>query len=179
MRLRLIFLFAALTTNLTAQPVGSQPTFGSDEIAIYRDFLLHYPEQLSNVIGMQDTTVQFESPLGSRQPAILQGLIVPAYQLRRLPPEIMALTTEQAVTARIAAKGKLIPPSKRGPQQGPDGYVRTHLTLSDIAFDPQHKRAAFVFSASCNCLGGQGGVVVYERKNGHWKQMSVLDSWEG
>jgi hypothetical protein len=38
---------------------GDAPSFTGDEIAIYRDFLLHYPKQLSNMIGMQDTTVAF------------------------------------------------------------------------------------------------------------------------
>jgi hypothetical protein len=27
----------------------------------------------------------------------------------------------------------------------PDGSVRTHLTLSEIAFDSRHEQAAFVF----------------------------------
>jgi hypothetical protein len=35
------------------------PRFTGDEIEIYRDFLLHYPEQLSNMIGMQGTRVAF------------------------------------------------------------------------------------------------------------------------
>ena len=128
---------------------------------------------------MQDTTVQLELRLGPRKPAILQDSAVPAYQVRRLPPEIMALTTEQAVTARIAPKGTLIPAGRRGSQQGPDGYLGIHLTMSDIAFDPLHTLAVFTLSTYCNCLGGQGGVVVYERKNDHSKLMSEPGKWEG
>ena len=177
--MRLIAAFVVVCSVTSAQTVPAVPAFGRDEIAIYRDFLLHYPEQLSNEIGMQATTVAFEIPPGPRQPAILHDLIVPAYQVRTLPSEILTLTTEQAVTARIAAKGKLVSAGKRGPQQGPDGYVRTHLTLSDIVFNQQHDRAAFVFSARCDGLCGQGGVVIYEQRHGRWHLLTIGDGWEG
>jgi hypothetical protein len=179
MKLRLICVLTAICSTLAAQEIDPARNFKADETAIYRNFLLHYPAQLSNEIGMQEITVAYEPPLGRQNQELLPSLVVPNNRPRKLPPEIMALTTEQAVTERIAAEGKLIPAAKRTPQQGPDGYVRTLLTLSDIAFDPRRVHAAFIFSASCDCLGGQGGVAVYERKNGHWKLTSILNSWEG
>jgi hypothetical protein len=179
MKLRLVPFFAVLATTLVAQQANVPQTFDRDEIVIYRNFLVHYPEQMSNLIGMQDTTVAFEMPLESRPPAILKSLVIPAFHARKLPLEILALTTEQAVTARIAAKGTLVPSDKRNSKVGPDGYVRTHLTLSDIAFDPQHEHAVFIYSARCDCLGGQGGMVLYERKHGHWRLASIVDSWQG
>jgi hypothetical protein len=45
------------------QVIGETVPFTPDEIAIYRDFLLHYPDQTSNMIGMQDATVAFDAPL--------------------------------------------------------------------------------------------------------------------
>jgi hypothetical protein len=176
---RLIWLLAAVTVSIPAQVTADVPSFTGDEIAIYRDFLLHYPEQLSNMIGMQDTTVAFvaSAPLGGEPTP--PNLKAPAYSKRKLPPEVMELTSEKEVTARIAAEGKLVDSNKRSPYQGPDGYVRTHLTLSEIAFDPKHEQAAFIFSASCNCRGGQGGMVIYERKNGRWKLRTMLNAWEG
>jgi hypothetical protein len=59
MRKRLIWFLAAVTVTVSAQVPADAPRFTDDEIAIYRDFLLHYPEQLGNMIGMQDTTVAF------------------------------------------------------------------------------------------------------------------------
>jgi hypothetical protein len=176
---RLIWFLAAVTVTISAQVTADAPSFTGDEIAIYRDFLLHYPEQLSNMIGMQDTTVAFTAPTGFGPEPVPPNLKAPAYSGRKLPPEVLALTGEKEVTARIAAEGKLIDPGKRGPQQGPDGYVRTHLTVSEIAFDPKHEQAAFIFSASCGCLGGQGGMVIYELKHGRWKLRAMLNVWEG
>lgn len=175
----LIWLFAAVSTMLSAQSAADLPSFTSDEIAIYRSFLLHYPEQVSNMIGMQDTTVAFVAPTGFHEQPAPPSLKVPAYSGRKLPPQVLELTDEKEVTARIAAQGKLIDSAKRDPQRGPDGYVRTHLTLSEIAFDPQHELAAFSYSASCGCLGGQGGMVVYVRRHGRWRLRARLNTWEG
>jgi hypothetical protein len=176
---RLIWVLAAFTVAISAQAPADASSFTGDEIVIYRDFLLHYPAQLSNMIGMQDTTVAFTAPTGFGTKPLPPNLKAPAYSGRKLPAGIMALTDEKEVTARIAAEGKLIDPGKRDPQQGPDGYARTRLTLSEIAFDPKREHAAFIFSASCGCLGGQGGIVIYELKYGRWKQRTMLNVWEG
>jgi len=130
-----MWFFAAVAITVSAQVAGDAPSFTGDEIAIYRDFLLHYPEQLSNMIGMQDTTVAFVASTPLRGQPTPPSMRPPEYSGRKLPPEVMALTDEKEMTARMAAAGKLIDPNKRGPYQGPDGYVRTHLTLSEIAFD--------------------------------------------
>ena len=177
---RLIWLLAVATVTVSAQVTADAPRFTDDEIAIYRDFLLHYPEQLSNMIGMQDTTVAFVASIAFGPVPDPPTLEIPAYSGRKLPSEIMALTEEKAVTARIAAERKLVDPKQISPYQGPDGYVRTHLTLSEIAFDSKHEQAAFIFSASCQCKGGQGGTVVYELKSGQWKRKTpMLNYWMG
>jgi hypothetical protein len=70
--------------------------------------------------------------------------------------------------------------AKKSADEGPDGHVRTHLTLSEIAFDSSHELAAFVFSASCGCKGEHGGTVGYELKNGQWKRKQpMLKYWQG
>jgi hypothetical protein len=175
---RLIWFFAAVTVTVSAQVTADAPPFTADEIAIYSDFLLHYPEQLSNMIGMQDTTEAWASIAYFYQ-KVPSNLKTSPYSGRKLPPEVMALTDEQAVTARIAAAGKLLDPEKSDPDRGPDGYARTHLILSEIAFDSKHEQAAFVFSASCGCKGGQGGTAVYELNNGQWKLKSRRIDWMG
>src|ERR1700685_3158568 len=118
MRKRLIWFLAVITVTVSARVTADAPRFTDDEIAIYRDFLLHYPEQLSNMIGMQDTTVAFvaSAPLGGEPTP--PNLKAPAYSKRKLPPEVMALTSEKEVTARIAAEGKLVDSNKRSPYQG-------------------------------------------------------------
>jgi hypothetical protein len=177
-RKRLIWFLAAVTVTASAQVNADAPPFTADEIAIYRDFLLHYPEQLSNLIGMQNTTEAWEAIARFYQ-KVPPNLKISPYSGRQLPPEVMALTDEQAVTARIAAAGKLLAPEKRDPDRGPDGYAKTHLVLSEIAFDSTKNQAAFIFSASCRCKGGQGGTAVYELRNGQWKLKSRLIDWVG
>jgi hypothetical protein len=177
---RLIWFLAAVTVSVSAQVTADAPRFTDDEIAIYRDFLLHYPEQLSNMIGMQDTTVAFAASMAFGDEPNPPNLEIPAYSGRKFPPEVMALTDEKAVTARIAAEGKLVDPKKRSPSEGPDGSVKMRFTLSEIAFDSKHEQAAFVYSALCGCKGGSRGTVVYELQNGQWKRKKpILNFWQG
>jgi len=181
---RLIWFLAAVTATVpgtvSAQLTADVPPFTADEIGIYSDFLLHYPDQLSNMIGMQDTTVAFVASVAFGDNPNPPNLEIPAYSGRKLPPEVMALTDEKAVTARIAAAGKLVNPEKRDPDRGPDGFVRTHLTLSEIAFDSKRELAVFIFSASCRGKCGQGGTVAYELKAGQWKRKRhLLNDWIG
>jgi hypothetical protein len=164
---RLIWFLAALPVTASAQVTADAPPFTADEIAIYRDFLLHYPEQLSEMIGMRDTTVAFEASWAFGPEPNPPNVEIPTYSGRKLPPEIMALTDEKAVTARMAAQGKL------------DSEWRTHLRLSEIAFDSKHELAAFVYS-SLQGKGGSRGTVVYELKNGQWnRKKRILNVWQG
>jgi hypothetical protein len=177
---RLIWFLAAVAVTVSAQVTADAPRFTDDEIAIYRDFLLHYPEPLSNMIGMQDTTVAFVGSMAFGDESNPPHLEIPAYSGRKLPPEIMALTDEKAITARIAAEGKLVDPKKRSPSEGPDGSVKMYFTLSEIAFDSKHEQAAFVYSALCGCKGGSRGTVVYELQNGQWRRKKpILNFWQG
>ena len=154
---RLICFLATVPLTISAQVTAEAPPFTADEIAIYRDFLLHYPEPLSEMIGMEDTTVTFTASraFGEEPNPPNLNLEIPAHSGRQLPAEIMALTDEKAVTARMAAEGKV------------DSEWRTHLTLSEIAFDSQHEHAAFIYS-SMQGRGGSSGTVIYELKNGQW-----------
>jgi hypothetical protein len=162
------------------QTVGATEPLTPDEIAIYRDFLLHYPDQTSNMIGMQETTVAFYAPLAFGYESNPPDVITPTHHSRKLPPEVMALADEAAVTERIAAAGRLIDAKKLNAEQGPDGYVRTRLTLSEIAFDSKHETAVLVFAAHCNGKCGSRGTVVYKMEDGHWRRMKpILNFWVG
>ena len=67
----------------------------------------------------------------------------------------MLLADEEAVTRRFADAGQLVPISKRDPGTRLDGYVSTHLRLSEIAFDRGHQVAVLIFNAECRCKGGE------------------------
>ena len=170
-------IFRVSEGRLTA---GATELFTPDEIAIYRDFLLHYPDQTSNMIGMQDSTVAFYAPLAFGYESNPPDVITPAHDSRKLPAEVMALADEAAVTARIAAAGRLVEAKQLNADQGPDGYVRTHLTLSEIAFDSKHETAVLVYAAHCNGKCGSRGTVVYKLEGGHWNRtMPILNFWIG
>jgi hypothetical protein len=162
---RLIWFLAAVPLMMSAQVTADAPGFTDDEIAIYCDFLLHYPEQPSEMIGMQDYTFRFVEAMafGDEPNPPKLNLETPAYSARQLPHEVMELTTEDAVTTRAAAERKPIYPE-----------LRNRLKLSEIAFDSKREHAAFVYS-SMRGKGGTSGTVVYERENGKWKRKEILN----
>jgi hypothetical protein len=146
------------------------PHFTADEIAIYRDFLLHYPGPPDQMIAMQDTTVAFVASMAFGDEPNPPILNIPAYHGRKLPSEVVALTDENAVSP-IAAVGKSLDPKTRS---------SFRFTVSEIAFDSKHEQAVFIFAALCGCKGGQGGTVLYELKNGRWElQRPLLNYWMG
>jgi len=49
------------------------------------------------------------------------------------------------------------------------GFKSGFLTLSEIIFDANHKRAAFHYSFRCGGLCGHVETVVYEKRHGIWK----------
>jgi hypothetical protein len=93
---RLIWLLAAVTITVSTQVTADAPRFTGEEIGIYRDFLLHYPEQVSNMIGMQDTTVAFVASMAYGDQPAPPHLNVPTQSGRNLSPEVMALTDKKA-----------------------------------------------------------------------------------
>jgi len=160
-----VTVFATVPASASAQVPASDPPFTADEITIYRDFLLHYPEQPSETIGMQDYTTRFVEAyaFGDEPNPPKLNLQTPPYSARQLPPAVMELTTEDAVTTRAAAEGKPIYPE-----------LKNRLKLSEIAFDSRREHAAFVYS-SMQGKGGTSGTVVYELKDGQWKRKAILN----
>jgi hypothetical protein len=175
----------SLATNVSARPLSR------DQLTIYRDFLSHYEEyvQLSNLLGMQSVTVPFAIDTFGGIDRSVYGPKGCLYHLKmepqsgivhRLPPEIMQFGNFDSVSRRIAAARTQQATPKGSKGVGPDGYVLTNFTLSEIIFDVTHRHAVFNFSANCNCLGGQGGTVLYELKGGKWtKSKTFCDEWEG
>src|ERR1700733_14112256 len=114
---RLVWFLAAIPLTVpgstSAQvPAAHDALFTADEVAIYPHFLLHYPEQPSEMIGMQDYTMRFVEAyaFGDEPNPPKLNLRTPPYSARQLPPEVMELTTEDAVTTRATVQHKPIYP---------------------------------------------------------------------
>ena len=186
--MRNLVLLALLIATPLARPQATLPVqpFSPDEIEIYRQFLLHfqdYDQALSYIIGMDPYPVPFKPDRdGYRKEHVRQALAGfndTANTLRKLPPHVLELTTEQAVVRRINPHDLLSPAQSADRHVGRDGFVKVHFTLSDISFDATHQHAAFSYSATCGCLGGSGATLIYQRKGHRWAFETIVDGWEG
>lgn len=83
------------------------------------------------MFGMQDTTVAFVASMAFGDEPHPPNLEIPAYSGRKLPPEVITLADEKAVTERTAAEGKLVDPKQSACQEaahsllGGDAATRT------------------------------------------------------
>ena len=184
--MRTLFLLALLAVTSLAQPqapTDEQP-FSPDEINIYRQFLLHFEEfdnALGYIIGMDPFLVPFTPDRdGESAKKVLEDFSDIHRSLRKLPQPVLELTTEQAVTRRIAAAHHLASHTQIAVRDvGPDGFVKVHFTVSDISFDARHQHAAFTYSADCRCKGGSGATLIYLKIGDSWRLEKIVDSRVG
>jgi hypothetical protein len=182
----------SLRSPVPVEPEVSTHPPTHDQLAIYQDFLSHYDNgQIGNLLGLQPITVPFDIDKhlepGDRHFIYGPGgclhnikLKAQSSTVHRLPSEIMQFGNPDSVLRRITAAGTLLPESKRPTGSAPDGFGVPQFTVSEIVFDVTHRYAVFTYSANCHCIGGEGASVLYERKNGKWKQITYCrDYWEG
>jgi hypothetical protein len=181
-----------LRSQVPVEPAVSTHPLTHDQLAIYQDFLSQYDNgQIGNLLGLQSVTVPFDIDKGlePRDRHFIYGpggclhnikLEAQSSTVHRLPPEIMQFGNPDSVLRRITAAGRLVPESKRRMRSAPDGFGVPQFTVSEIVFDVTGRYAVFTYAANCHCRGGEGASVLYERKNGKWKQVTYCrDSWEG
>jgi hypothetical protein len=69
-------------------------------------------------------------------------------------PESVALVDPKAHWAQVAK-----------------GSASGLLTLSEIAFDRDHRYAVMAYGFTCGGLCGEGGTLVFEKRDGEWKRL--------
>jgi len=59
------------------------------------------------------------------------------------------------------------------------GIAAGIFTFSETIFNSDHTRAAFTYSFVCGGLCGNGGTILFQRKNGKWiREQNRCGSWE-
>jgi hypothetical protein len=170
--------FASSLAQKTTEPPVSKVPISSERLGIYRDFLEFYSHSRSRVskaaLNVSQTTSSF-SPDDMDRGGCLKGF-------EAENPRMLVLHTLSSVAFPKSAV-RLVDPAThkvRDPeewmQRGEDadravsaGLAAGLFTFSEIVFDASHAHAAFSYSFHCGRLCGDGGVTIYEKKNGKWK----------
>jgi hypothetical protein len=182
----LTFVVLCFTAVAVAQaPVQVQVSIKpltADQLRVYKAFLADWQAGSKSPLNVANTTDPFRPDRDD-----LQGC------MRSFPKDSRAMEVhlfpEQFANDRI----RLLDPAKYKTSEVGDFMLRREdldnavqaaieaglMNLSEVIFDRTHRLAALNFSFRCGRLCGNGGTVIYERSNGHWKRSKrSCGSWQ-
>jgi hypothetical protein len=191
--LRVTLLLCITVIAAAQQP--SQPKLAvtpltSEQIAVYRAFLADYNSGSKRVLNVANITDPFEP---DTDPMISDDKNGRDTCLRAFPPHINVSEVHLLPSDLESAQIRLVNPTKhkladpgdniRSPQDVDAaveaGFDHGLMTLSEVVFYTQHGIAAFSYSFVCGRLCGNGGIAVYQFRNGQWKRSTRRCSgWE-
>jgi len=182
-----IFGFAkqSLVQSEDRKPTLSKDSLTTEQVAVYRAFLRFYAKGSDRLLYVADTTdwlnisdvvkedadcsrsfgqIEFDGSKG-RGPAIhrLDSSLAIAGHIALVDSASQAAKIRQNDPSKTMREGK---PVDRAVS---DAFTSALLTLSEIAFDKNHRTAVMSFSFSCGKLCGNTAIVMLKQVGRHWK----------
>jgi hypothetical protein len=177
----LISLIVSFAIAADQRPAVSQSRMDPDQIAVYRAFLSSYSNGSKARLNLSKYTSAFNLA-EEKDDACLKGI--------QLDPAAGFDSTVHEFDDKISLPGniRLVDPEKQSKavrENDPGGAIRHGkdvdsavkagfaaglLTLSEVAFDKHHRYAVMSFSFVCGGLCGHGSTLIFEKKNGEWKE---------
>lgn len=174
----IVLLAVPMGSSPTKKPVVSKSPLDAERLQIYGKYLDAYLEPDKAPINMANKTfpLNFSGPTegGDCLKGIeLQDLAEVAETVHLLGLDISKGRAIRIVDPRhdhvIKDPGDAIKNGESVENAVIEGYASGLLSLSEIAFDKSHRFAVFKYSFICGRLCGQGGTVVFEKKDDEWE----------
>lgn len=183
-------IFALAVSSSSADSSKKKPTksmtpLSADEIVIYRTVLRQYVSDEQGSLNVSDTTY----PLDSTSPIDklpdsecvkgieLENLETVSHSFHNLTPDVlpgenMRLVDpkQQGKIARANDPSKTIRGGKSVDRAVRDAFDTALFSMSEIAFDKEHRYAVVSYSFWCGSLCGNGATLVFEKVGGEWKK---------
>jgi len=180
----LVVVISVITSLALAEdtkPVVSQSPMDADQLAVYQAFLSSYSNGSKSRLNLSRVTSVFnlaeEKGDGCMKgiqfdPAGRFDTVVHEFDPRTaLPGKIRLVDSEQQRKAvHESDPGRAIREGKNVDAAVEAGFAAGLLTLSEVAFDKNHRYAAMSFSFVCGRLCGHGSTIVFEKIKGKWKE---------
>lgn len=173
--------------NYNRHAVETHAMLSADEVAIYRAVLQNW-NNTPSLLNLSDTTIALDttSSMGISDCACLAGfdvqsLVSASHSLHRLTPDVFSASNIRLVDAnrqiRTVQKNdprNWIGTSKSVRKAVDDAFASGLFSVSEIAFDKQHRRALVMYTFVCGSLCGSGGAWLFENIEGVWKKTDHL-----
>jgi hypothetical protein len=168
-----VFQGAVLVSAQQGPQISSSP-FTPEQTAVYQAFLAFYSrEESQSWLNVAETTYALQPDDGDYS-GCMKGFprVPPTKVIHRLTEDFGKKNHLHVVDPKIHKIHDPQDGMRNG--QSVEAAVRAGvdtglLTLSEIIFDDNHKRAAFRYDFICGSLCGHSETVVYERRRGVWK----------
>ena len=171
--------FLALSVICSAQADEPKPTVSIDplsteQVAIYRAALADFKPsrgrtpQLANItVPLRRQYTAFENCVASiREPSEQD----PPQPVHRLDSSVVAGMDLPLVDPWEVPQMRHGPPDPKAPHLG-------LLTLSEIAFDPEHLHAIVTYDFNCGGLCGHGKMLALTKSGEGWKISKICGRW--
>jgi hypothetical protein len=165
-------------------PTLSQDPLTGEQLAVYRTFLRFYANGRNKTLQVADVTERLDSSEVKQDSDCAESFGRVEFESpKQNNPTVHTLAPSLAVAGRIALVDsvkqaetvKLNDPSQTIREGKPvdravsDAFASGFLTLSEIAFDRDHRKAVMSYRFVCGRLCGNGAVVMLRRVGRKWK----------
>jgi hypothetical protein len=170
------------------KPVRNTNPFGADDVAIYKAIIELWNSNSRSLLDVASRTFPMDRDLSdcvclkaiplpnianaARSFRTLTRDVLGGKNIRIVDPDTQALIVQTNDPSHPIREGKSI-------RTAVDRAFSTGLfSLSEIAFDKDHRRALVGYSFVCGSLCGSGGVWMFEKVDGVWKKSEhVCGGW--
>jgi hypothetical protein len=182
----------SVTGSDNNKPVESTIPLSVDEIAVYKAVLQIYSADKRRNLNVSAKTYPLDPSApttGFDRPECLNGvqldnLLTVSHSYHQLPPEVLPSKAMKIVDPKMQARivhsndpSYTTPKGKRLKDAVEAAFTTGLFSMSEIAFDKEHRFAAVRYSFWCGSLCGHGSTLVFEKVNGEWRNTRKCGGW--
>ena len=180
----LVFVLTQLAAASKDKPIKNTAPLSNDEIAIYKAVLQHFVSGDSGPLNVSATTYPLDpgspmNPLSGGEclnGIRLENLAEVSHSFHDLTPDILPGKAMKLVDPNRQSKvvrgndpSKTIRGGKSVDSAVREAFATALFSMSEIAFDKEHRHAVVSYSFWCGSLCGNGSTLVLEKAGAEWK----------
>lgn len=181
------------STNATGdKPVKATSPLSADELSVYSALLRHYSSDKDIALNVSQTTYPLDpsSPMSGLQGAEclegihLENVAVVSRSFHELPPDAlpgkkMKLVDPRKQTKIVRSNDPSNTIRKGKPIQNAveSAFSNALFSVSEVAFDKDHRFAVVSYRFWCGSLCGNGSTLVFQKVKGEWRSVRNCGGW--
>ncbi len=177
-----VTLLCTSTSAISDKPVKITLPLSADEVSIYNAVLRHYSGDTALNVSRMTYPLDPSSPMSGLQRGEclkgihLENIAAVSHSFHELPPDILPDKKMKLVDPRKQTKvvhsndpGKTIRKGEPVENAVESAFSTALFSMSEIAFDKEHRYAMVSYTFWCGSLCGNGSTLVFEKVKGEWR----------